>query len=184
MKPIRHANGIYEIQNFLTDIEIDELTDFIDSTNEEDWFSSVDTVKGHSTYWTGKFISYSIPQSITDKMYALFDSLDFINPIRGIQRLRTGESMPSHVDTVDNNIKYGVVIYLNDNFEGGFTEYPELNLYIKPKKGNLVIHDASILHGASVVIGLNTRYILSAFVRGSKDNPAIISKEITEGCCT
>ncbi len=33
------------------------------------------------------------------------------------------------------------LIYLNDDFEGGETHFPSLNLVVKPKKGKLVIWD-------------------------------------------
>ena len=33
------------------------------------------------------------------------------------------------------------MIYLNDDFEGGETHFPSLNLVVKPKKGKLVIWD-------------------------------------------
>ena len=183
MKLIKHNEGIYEIENFLTDEELGLLNSFITSTTEGDWLGSVDTVKGHSDYWTGKFIAYNIPDTITKRLHSIFDSLDFINPIRGIQRLKEGESMPAHVDTVEPNIKYGAVIYLNDDFAGGFTVYPNLDFGIKPRKGNLVIHDAAEMLGASTVYGPNTRYILSAFIRGSDDQPALLSADLLASCC-
>jgi hypothetical protein len=70
-----------------------------------------------------------------------------------------------------------LIIYLNDDFEGGETEFPELKLKIKPVKGkgilfhntddNQVIHKKSIHKGNEVLGG---GYVTSGFILESGFN--------------
>lgn len=53
---------------------------------------------------------------------------------------------------------WGLVIYLSD-MDGGELFYPTNNTWVKPGKGDLVIHTASIAHGAVGVNGDNKRFI-------------------------
>lgn len=59
-----------------------------------------------------------------------------------------------------NTIKkaWGGVIYLSD-MDGGELFYPTNNTWVKPGKGDLVLHTASIPHGAIGVNGDNKRFI-------------------------
>lgn len=50
------------------------------------------------------------------------------------------------------------VIYLED-LDGGVLFYPTSNTYYYPKKGDMVIHSASLPHGATPVVGGNKRTI-------------------------
>jgi hypothetical protein len=47
---------------------------------------------------------------------------------------------------------YGMVIYLNDDFEGGELYYPEYDILYKPQAGALVIHDAEAIHGVRATL--------------------------------
>lgn len=53
---------------------------------------------------------------------------------------------------------WGLVIYLSD-MDGGELFYPTNNTWVKPGKGDLVIHTASLAHGAVGVNGDNKRFI-------------------------
>lgn len=63
---------------------------------------------------------------------------------------------------------WGLVIYLSD-MDGGELFYPTNNTWVKPGKGDLVIHTASIAHGAVGVNGDNKRFI--TFVAYDKNIP-------------
>lgn len=54
--------------------------------------------------------------------------------------------------------EWGLVIYLSD-MNGGELFYPTNNTWVKPGKGDLVVHTASIAHGAMGVDGDNKRFI-------------------------
>jgi len=68
------------------------------------------------------------------------------------------------------------LVYLNDGFIGGETEFPKLNMIIKPETGKLVIWDNTLedgsgdpnsLHAGLPVIA-GTKYIAVIWIRGEK----------------
>jgi hypothetical protein len=178
MQIIKHAPNLYEIPNFLSAGELAILDDLIANSGEQEWFKTVINTHGEDDYWFDKVLFKDIPESITNKIHKLFKHFSSISPLRGIQRLKIGEEMPPHLDNVsDKDFQFGIVIYLNDNFTGGSTIYPNLDLSIQPKRSHLILHDANHLHGAAVVESGSTRYILSCFVRGS-DKQAVMLADI------
>ena len=62
-------------------------------------------------------------------------------------------------------VKYGVLMYLNEDFDGGEICYPELGIEYKPKPGVLLIHDAGNMHGVNSISN-GTRYSMTSFVYG------------------
>lgn len=77
--------------------------------------------------------------------------------------------MGVHRDDVEEEDKvnmYGIVIYLNDDYEGGEIIYPDYGVEHKPVAGSMVVHRASTPHGVNSVTGDKVRYILTSFVKG------------------
>ncbi|MEY4370418.1 MAG: hypothetical protein RIQ48_127 [Pseudomonadota bacterium] len=71
---------------------------------------------------------------------------------------------------------YTALIYLNDNFTGGETEFPKLNITVKPEKNKLVIWknlkdndelNMDSLH-AGLPVKLGCKYILIIWIRKNK----------------
>jgi hypothetical protein len=93
-----------------------------------------------------------------------------IEPMPLVQ-YRTGDYFLWHSDLTRGfsvQRRATVVMYLNDNFAGGYTHFKEPKITVKPVRGNaLVFHyntDCPMIHcGAPVTHG--TKYILTAFVR-------------------
>lgn len=58
-----------------------------------------------------------------------------------ISKYSTGKSMGPHVDDYNNgdDPNISVVLYLNDNYEGGEINFPNQNIKIKPEAGSIVI---------------------------------------------
>jgi hypothetical protein len=56
------------------------------------------------------------------------------------------------------------IIYLNDDYEGGHTYYPNFNFDITPKSGSLAVHPGNVdhLHGVTEVKNL-MRYTIASF---------------------
>ena len=79
---------------------------------------------------------------------------------------------------LDYYVRYGVVIYYNDDYEGGEIEYAELGIVHKPKARSLILHGGNILHGPKKVIGDKARYFSTAFVRASVETPVVLNPEI------
>lgn len=121
------------------------------------------------------------PDSFSDETRDLMEALCFrvidcfanykeIIEIGNLHRtLADGRSLDHHVDNYDGadaeNI-FGIVLYLNDDYEGGAIDYKDLGISYKPKAGDLVVHYAGLLHGVKEVT-YGTRYIFTMFVRGS-----------------
>lgn len=58
-----------------------------------------------------------------------------------ISKYSTGKSMGPHVDDYNNgdDPNISVVLYLNDNYDGGEINFPNQNVTIKPEAGSIVI---------------------------------------------
>ena len=58
-----------------------------------------------------------------------------------ISKYSTGKSMGPHVDDYNNgdDPNISVVLYLNDDYEGGEINFPNQNITIKPEAGSIVI---------------------------------------------
>lgn len=81
-----------------------------------------------------------------------------------IYKWPTGSSMPFHMDKGD---ELASIIYLNDDYQGGYTVVEDRE--IKPEMGKLVIFSSSdMMHGVSEITG--TRYTLAMWyvLKGDK----------------
>ena len=88
-----------------------------------------------------------------------------------IVRWFPGMEQPPHADDMSNtdipgfaHRIFGSIIYLNDNYNGGHTYYPNYNFDISPKTGTLAIHpgDPEHLHGVTKIEN-GMRYTISSF---------------------
>lgn len=82
-----------------------------------------------------------------------------------------GMEQPPHADDMTNTeVKgfehrvFGSIIYLNDDYSGGHTYYPDHNFEIVPKAGQLAIHpgDPDHLHGVTKIEN-KMRYTIASF---------------------
>lgn len=88
-----------------------------------------------------------------------------------INRWFSGMSQAPHSDDMKHTNftglegrKFGAIIYLNTEYEGGKTYYPDHGVEITPKVGMLAVHpgDVEHLHGVSEVHN-GMRYTISSF---------------------
>ena len=178
-------NGIM-VENVLTDEECDFLISYSETHPLwNDWIDDND-------YWNNRVIFYQLVEKskdedsikvknlLNDIRWRINDAivLNYNIPSRvftdgiGIVRWPDGLDLTPHADNLNNDgtsngldwRDFGTIIYLNDNFEGGETYYPEYNIHVKPKKGALAVHPGGLdhLHGVTKVIG-NTRYTIASF---------------------
>lgn len=150
------------IHNFLSDEECDVLVQ--EATTSQKWKPQNEN--------TGIFIlkskNHNILIDINKRVSGLFDKELHTQMIRMIHKTNSDSFWEEHSDDAGGEeIKYGVVLYLNEDFEGGELIYPKLDLEIKPKKGMLVYHLGSEKHRVSKVISGN-RYTLTSFIRTQK----------------
>lgn len=77
-------------------------------------------------------------------------------------RYTVGQRFDAHRDSIHgypHGRKLSVVVYLNDGFEGGRTEFPEADVAIEPVAGHALIFPSAMLHrGEPVTAG--TKYAL------------------------
>ena len=179
-----YHNKVYEILNFITEEEQKIILDIINNSTEEDWPLSVDNeFKKNDEVQSGKnfFIKEKdnpFIDTLDQRVQSLFKNSGRINQITSIQRYRPNTFMGLHKDDIlDSSVLFGVVIYLNDDFEGGEITYPELDLKIKPKARSMVVHPAGLEHGVLEVKGEQTRYTFSVFVRGDSTTKFLYSGE-------
>jgi hypothetical protein len=84
----------------------------------------------------------------------------------GIKKYDTGQELGPHADQYDGNTKlrYSLVAYLNDDYEGGELAFANQNVIIKPSAGSIVIFPSSepYLHESRKLIS-GTKYMCPGF---------------------
>lgn len=183
MKINKISKDIYEIENFVTEDQIRRALDFINSLKEEDWWIENEHADKNS-FWYGKQyhgVQADVFEEIFKSVENLFESTYYISGM-SVQRVGKQPKMQEHRDywiyDNPNYVRYGIVIYYNDNYEGGEITYPELGIAHKPKAGSLVMHGGNILHGPSEVTSEDYRYFSTTFVHGNSEMPVILNQEL------
>lgn len=83
-----------------------------------------------------------------------------------IVRYNVGQHFGMHRDGAPNEgywRRYSYVCYLNDDYEGGATHFPNCELSFKPKIGYAAMFPAYYVHEGQVV-SKGTKYIINAFL--------------------
>lgn len=86
------------------------------------------------------------------------------NPRLRVYRYDTGEHHGTHWDTVvelPNRVssRITLVYYLNDGFEGGETDFPELGRRVAPKRGSALLFQHRVSHSA-LGVTRGVKYVL------------------------
>jgi hypothetical protein len=180
MKVNRLSPDIYEIEDFVTVDQQTRILEYCQSLDESDWWHEEQV----GTFFYGKQKLGQLPEIFDDvnqNVKNLFSNLLYVGDI-ALQRHNNGESMGPHRDywlkDLDYYIRYGIVIYYNDDYLGGEIEYPELGIVPKQTSRSLVLHGGNILHGPKKVNSDVVRYFSTAFVRGFVENPIILNPEL------
>jgi len=169
------------IKNFLTNEECKYLIQTI--KNVEPWES------GGSDFWNNRSLNgphiysnidkmagrliYNIRDRIAETIKKEYNLVNDVYPdLSQIVRWFPGQEQPPHSDDMKevsghewfHHRHYGSIIYLNDDYEGGNTYYPNHNFSIKPEIGTLAIHpgDEEHLHGVTK-IEKSIRYTIASF---------------------
>lgn len=147
------------IKNFLTKEEC--LALLLESKSSDNWKEQ----NPRSGIFITPSTNHKLMIDIYKRVSKLFDSSLKAQMIRMIHRTDKYSVWLEHADDEGGgNIEYGVVIYLNDNFEGGELIYTDNNTIIKPEMGMLVYHRGDQKHLVSKVI-FGDRYTLTSFIR-------------------
>jgi hypothetical protein len=155
------APGIYLYENFLSFEENSKIFESIKNINESNWKK---VGQGENSIFT---LNTEIVNDLRIKVSSICPN--GMDPVYNnvVNRIGIGVTYGDHRDTnksqdalrlseeykegdeflIHDYPKFGLVYYFNDDYEDGAIYYPELGIRHKPKPGDLVIHEADILHG-------------------------------------
>jgi hypothetical protein len=174
---------IYEIEDFVSIEEQEKVLEYCKTLDEAEWWKS-DNPEYEKGFFFGKQKLGELPSVFHDinaKVQNIFDDVLHLDPV-SLQRHHSGNFMEVHRDywkkDVDYYIRYGIVIYYNDDYVGGEIHYPSLEISHKPKARSLVMHGGNIPHGTKKVTSDGYRYFSTSFVRGAVDKPVILNQEL------
>lgn len=183
MKINKISPDIYEIEDFVTEDEQKEILNFCKNLEEDQWWISF-SEEYKEGFFYGKQYNGEKPlvfKEIDKRVSDIFESLLYVGNV-ALQRYKKGEQIQVHKDywlyDLDYHIRYGICIYFNNDYEGGELYYPELGITHKPKARSLVMHGGNITHESLPVTSDDLRYFSTAFVRGSKDSPVVLNKQL------
>lgn len=188
------ARGVYLVHNFLSDKEVSSVLSLINSATEEDWQThymqgvkdlakrkydrtDIDNLVAEgkveiTTHWIDKNLGlpYDISGPISERVTKIieFDEDIAFDGIGTIQRQYEGEPLVEHVDNhSDPMIEYAVIMYINDDYNGGELFFGRLGLEIVPPAKSLIIFPSGedYLHGVKPPSAGPQRYVLPSFVR-------------------
>ena len=169
-------NNIFYIKNFLSEEETKFARNLIEETPESYWEK---LNKDHHESFHNKFYDHNnktINNSIQQKIHKIKPNLPgvVVHGFNRILRQLPKNHMEAHVDEIDDQLngairEYALVIYLNDDYEGGELSYLNLGIKIKPDAGSLMIFKTGpdYLHEVKTVLGNKARYCLPGFMFSS-----------------
>lgn len=152
------AKNVYVVDNFLSNEENQELSNFINS-NDQIWMKE--------PWTTERTYKDSIPEDILEILKKAFQNarlncinyydIEVDNNFIGeylLTKWSKGSNMKPHVDTDSQKHQHIVCMYyINDDYEGGEIFFPDYNLKIKPKANSLIMFpgNENYVHGVHEV---------------------------------
>ncbi len=97
-----------------------------------------------------------------DALYYAVSLLTDPRTTMGINKYDEGAFMGSHVDFNEDNyyLAYTIVVYLNDDYEGGELYFNDLDITIKPEAGSVIMYPSSAPYSHQSLKVLKGRKIL------------------------
>jgi hypothetical protein len=154
MKKIQHTENIFEYESFLSKDECQLLIDGWNS--QDDW----DLTCFYNAYViSGK---KEIEANFKEKIYQMYDSFKKIaeesfncdlKPLsQSAHKWTVGAYAADHADNADLDgtpngwaaNKLVTILYLNDQYDGGYLTFRDHDIAIKPKTGTLMVFDVGI----------------------------------------
>jgi predicted 2-oxoglutarate/Fe(II)-dependent dioxygenase YbiX len=176
---------IYEIEDFVTVEQQEKILEYCANLKDSEWVSDDQYV---SDFFKNKIKSINQLDALTEidkKIETLVNDCFMLHPITLIRHVENDFMFP-HTDHHEDNeqanetktyARYGLVVYYNDDYQGGELVYPNLGIVHKPKARSLVIHSGKHLHGTTRVVG-NPRYCSTTFFIGNKEHHPELNKSI------
>jgi hypothetical protein len=153
---------VYVYSNFISDEECDSIIEVIKDQEKNRGRGGMDLSKiaGYKVCRPTaivKKILNSLGES-SSKLHNLDQDLFLKSANLGLWE--TGSRCLPHTDDANEwtrMLSHSSVIYFNDEYEGGSIGFPEYAEYYRPKKGDCIIFNASIVHEVLPISG-GTRY--------------------------
>jgi len=189
MEKVNIDKNIVLVKNIVTPEESSFLINMIENATEQEWAgykNNVDSngIEINAAYgnWKTQMLNLEFAPNLLERARVLLDDIQercnreikenygkdyVVDNLYSIYRFQEGDMMHEHHDSgLSPKIKNGVVIYLNDDFEGGEIYYPKVKIEIKPVANALLIHPANMIyrHGVKPVTS-GSRYSLAGFAR-------------------
>lgn len=195
MKVNKIYNGIVEIENFVSKEDLECILSSVNNFTEDLWFEKKENLVYE--WWEGKVLTsfankvqkfasdkaLKILMKIEENVKGLFiDALNVtgINLNRYTQDVFLDYHSDEWLNHPDHFIKYGAILYYNDNFDGGELHYKDLDISYKPKSGSLILHKGDIVHGTLPVKSNSVRYSSTFFIKELRGKPITLNKNIFE----
>ena len=187
---------IFWIKDFLKKDELDFVLSIIDKASQADWETEyignlknfcmkkfgrddVDNLVAEGKFeitqnWVDKNLNiqgHEERQVFYDRLSKIIVDLDpslLLSGLATIQRMQTGVELKPHTDQhTDPSIRYATILYINDDYVDGELFFPNLDISLKPKPGDLLFFpgDEKHEHGVRHVGEGPIRYVVVGFVR-------------------
>jgi hypothetical protein len=175
--------NIFVIKNFIHADQATDLVNLAKTASAEEWANYNYTDRDEHNEWEDRILLLNNCSGFDEEkrqaVSTLFDKIKKeINSILNkdiyeytgfntIYRSVVGQAMKTHSDSgLGPKFKYGVVLYLNDDYLGGEIFYPNIGLEFKPEAYSLVLHPAheAYRHGVKEVSS-GTRYSMTSFIK-------------------
>lgn len=169
------------LENFLTVEEVELILKFAEST--ENWERLQD-----GDFWDNRVIPaqkiyddydkevgklmLDIRNRTAKEIEAAYGLEKVYADITTLVRWFPGQEQTPHADDMTNvdghewfhHREYGSIAYLNDNYSGGHTYYPDYLIEVKPQSGMLAVHpgDTEHFHGVTKIQD-GIRYTIASF---------------------
>lgn len=177
---------IFLIYNFITEEECNRL---LKLANEADWTAigikelneyaneifndrDIDSLLSNGQIelppMFDKIIYINKEKDLIDKIYSRLSKLappgHITQTLDYMQRYTTGAGLEPHIDEADDrNIKYGIVLYLQQAELGGEIYFVDHNVEVAPPARSMIIFKSDYLHGVRPVVSADIRYVITSF---------------------
>ncbi len=190
------TNELLWVKNFLTKEELDFVWSTINNASQADWEveymgnlknfcmekfgrDDVDNLVAEGKFeitqnWVDKNLNIKhhteqqvFYKRLSDIIDSSFPDLE-LSGLATIQRMQPKVELKSHTDKhTDPSIHYATIIYINDDYVDGELFFPNLDITLRPKPGDLLFFPGNeeYEHGVKHVGEGPIRYVIVGFVK-------------------
>lgn len=190
------TNELLWVKNFLTKEELDFVWSTINNASQADWEveymgnlknfcmekfgrDDVDNLVAEGKFeitqnWVDKNLNIKhhteqqvFYKRLSDIIDSSFPDLE-LSGLATIQRMQPKVELKSHTDQhTDPSIHYATIIYINDDYVDGELFFPNLDITLRPKPGDLLFFPGNeeYEHGVKHVGEGPIRYVIVGFVK-------------------